>query len=284
LGNLVVKSEEELTRAYLLGLLDGPDRESVEDRLFADDSYLDQIEDQEDQLIEQYLRRELTAKERSAFEAHFLSSARRRRRMEVTQALVRIAGALNKPERHASPSYWWSALFHQQFALTALAIAILSTGLTGWLAVRLVQERNIAAARQREWSIERQQTTDKIAQLQGAQAARSATVFALTLAPGLLRGQTERVLRIPVAAGTVQLNLQTQAALPGPHYTATLHREAGGDIWRSDDVRREGTRQAMVLVPAEMLSAGRYLLTLSAPGKTGPGGVIDDYAFGVTRE
>jgi hypothetical protein len=295
----VARGAQDPTRAYLLGLLDGPDMEVVEERLFTDDAYLDHIEDLEDQLIEEYLRRELSAAERSAFEGHFLSSPRRRRRMELTNALIGVSNALKKPEPRAQPSHWFSAMFPQHWlpyrvALTATAIvAVLSLGLSGWLALQLAQERNMAADRQRDWALERQKANNQIAQLQREQATRSGgtqqtsgitTVFSFALLPGVFRDQTETILRIPGAAETIQLKLQTRGALTGRQFGVTLRRDNGDERWRSNDVRRTGAYESMASIPAAVLQPGRYLLTLSTSDKRGAAGVIDDYAFRVVRQ
>jgi hypothetical protein len=282
-----IKGAKDLTRAYLLDALDGSEKDAVENTLFTDDAYLAAIEDAEEQLIEEYLRGTLSPNERTRFEEHFLASPRRRHNLELTRALIRIAAAMKKPEAPSRRWNWLTAFIPVQWlwrslALAASLIAIVSLGLSGWLAVRLRQVQNSAFIEQHRWAVEREQARNQIAGLKRENASRvpQPAILSFVLAPGLFRDQNVKVLRISKGATTVQLKLQTDESLAAEHYSVTVRRETGAEIWRSEAAVRTSKHEAEISIPVTLLNPGRYLLTLFTPGASG---VIDDYAFEVAN-
>src|SRR5690242_7051563 len=86
--------EQQTIREYLLGVTLDEERErAIEERLLTDDDFCEQIEIAEDELIEQYLGKELGAGEREQFEHNFLSTSDRRQKLTVARSLNRFATA-----------------------------------------------------------------------------------------------------------------------------------------------------------------------------------------------
>lgn len=81
-----IESDELLVR-YHLGELSQEERDAVEDRLFADDEFHEQVLAAEEELIDSYLRDELTPGQREHFEKWFLPVDDRRERLEFARAL-----------------------------------------------------------------------------------------------------------------------------------------------------------------------------------------------------
>ena len=151
---------EEKLRNFLLGSLSEDERNAIEDRFLADEDFSAQLLVVEDELIEAYLKEQLsTSKERKAFERAFLAgSPRRRERVIAMKALIKAATAeanliktqLNKDE---SPSLWTTLFSFFRFekayipyALAATAALIIFLGIA-WLVVsRLNQNSNIQFA------------------------------------------------------------------------------------------------------------------------------------------
>ncbi len=82
-------NETHITR-YLLGELPEEQQVEIEDRAFADEKYLASITAVENDLIDEYVRNELSAGERLSFEKRFLVSAERRKRVEFARALAGV--------------------------------------------------------------------------------------------------------------------------------------------------------------------------------------------------
>ena len=83
--------DETLLVRYLLGGLPEDEQVRVEERAFSDREYLGIIEAVEADLIDAYVRGELSASDRQQFERRFLASRERRTKVEFARALAEVA-------------------------------------------------------------------------------------------------------------------------------------------------------------------------------------------------
>jgi tetratricopeptide (TPR) repeat protein len=79
--------EKRRIRSYLLGELAQEDARQLDDRLLRDDSFAEQVGFVEDEIIEDYVRRDLSAGEAERLEKHFFTTPRRRRSLEIVRGL-----------------------------------------------------------------------------------------------------------------------------------------------------------------------------------------------------
>jgi hypothetical protein len=136
--------DEKLATRFLLGDLPEPSRVQLEERIFKDDRFYEQLVAFQEELADDYVQNKLSAKERSQFEEIFLKSPRRRQRTEFAAA---FSLALTEPESFpvvttSRRSGWWEALLQslnpRAISLTtavasAVALALLIAG--AWLFV-----------------------------------------------------------------------------------------------------------------------------------------------------
>src|SRR5215467_4507664 len=85
------RADEVLLQNYLLGNLSEEAQVQVEDRAFADPDYLAAVEAAEADLIDAYVRGELSEPDRRQFERLFLLSSERRKKVEFAKALAQVA-------------------------------------------------------------------------------------------------------------------------------------------------------------------------------------------------
>ena len=103
-------NNETLIARYLLGELPEDQQVEIEDRAFADKDYLASITAVENDLIDEYVRGELSAADRQRFETRFLASAERRKRVEFATALRTVVSESAVPEKkliHDVPRWSW---------------------------------------------------------------------------------------------------------------------------------------------------------------------------------
>ena len=93
---------------YLLGELSDEQAIAIEDRAFADKKYLASITSVENDLIDEYVRNELSADERKRFEKQFLASVERRKRVEFARALAGVMAEDAAPKKVVAPKPAWS--------------------------------------------------------------------------------------------------------------------------------------------------------------------------------
>ena len=101
---------ETLIARYLLGELPEEQQVQIEDRAFSDKEYLATITAVENDLIDEYVRGELSATDQQRFENRFLASAERRKRVEFAKALRTVVSESPAPEKkviQTAPGWSW---------------------------------------------------------------------------------------------------------------------------------------------------------------------------------
>jgi hypothetical protein len=149
--------DDDLMIKYLLGEASEQEQSRLEEEYFADDALFEQLLAAEDDLIDSYVRGDLSSHEHKLFERSFLTSHRRRERVELARGLRRaisteLAAAgehlLNEEQKSAvgeDKAMWWRSLLAALsgknptlgFALAALLFVVL-----GAASVLLLQQRH----------------------------------------------------------------------------------------------------------------------------------------------
>jgi hypothetical protein len=103
--------ETILIRRYLLGDIAEPYRELIEARLLTDPQYFNQLVRGEEELTDQYVRRDLSQAEREMFESHFVNGPERREDVAFALALHRYVSskAIGRPVA-GGPRAWTAFL------------------------------------------------------------------------------------------------------------------------------------------------------------------------------
>jgi len=144
-------NSERVIARYLLGELPEEQQVEIEDRAFADKDYLASITAVENDLIDEYVREELSETDRRKFENRFLASTERRKRVEFARALANMAfeaKAAEKPGRAPAAVSWRDALeafiagFNPfgKFALATMTLLIMAGG--AWLLIKTWPQRS----------------------------------------------------------------------------------------------------------------------------------------------
>ena len=221
-------TNENLIARYLLGELSEEQQIEIEDRAFADKNYLASITTVENDLIDEYVRNELSGVERQRFEKRFLASAERRKRVEFARALAGVMSeeVVSKKIVVEKTSSWRDAIYAFINGLTpaariafASAVPLLLIG-AGYLSIETLRLRRELTelrtanqtqrdAQQQALELERRRNEELNAQLNQEKQQREQTdeslrelseasdavnpaprpvIAALTLLPGLTRG------------------------------------------------------------------------------------------------
>ena len=126
-----VSNHQSVIRQYLLGQLTDDEQEIVEQRLVVEDNFFEEHEVVKDEVVEDYLAGQLSAKEKQWLEEKFLASPEGRRRLGFTKALNRYVVNHPKPQKKLSWGERLAALWNSQpilmraaagFALIAIAV------------------------------------------------------------------------------------------------------------------------------------------------------------------
>lgn len=199
-------NNEELIARYLLGELPEEQQVGIENRAFEDKDYLATITVVENDLIDEYVRDEMSASQRRNFETRFLASAERRKRVEFARALATVAAEAAVTEKAsrtvvpAAPVSWRDSLeaFFRglnpvaKFAVAAAMLLILAGG--AWLLIETLRLRNQLNQLQAEKQT-RQNQEQSLEQQVEAERKRNAELIARLNQEKQQREQTDESLR-----------------------------------------------------------------------------------------
>lgn len=274
---------EELARRFLLGDLDEPERQRIERLLIVDSEVKQTILIAEEDLIEEYLDKELSRSDNEKFVAVYANAAPQRRKLEIAEAIRRRAsGTLFEPRGTAPvkrfPNFLLS-LWRRRTPLlipaTALAVFLVFAAIwfIGWNNRRL-QERN------RRNFIEQQ-----LFQLNSPSALKTSPpqMLAVVLSPISTRGVREPVALKPETRGTiVEFRLVWIHESNYQNYIASIRRATGVEQFQVPNLRLEQTDRGNVIklrASAEFFERGQYQITLSSFTKDGAPGAVEEYSF-----
>ena len=167
-------NQTETTIRYLLGTLSDEERDRFEEMYFSDNAAFEEVEIAEGELVDRYVRGELSKSDQACFESVVAGSPRLAHRVEfarvwkdklaVSPTARPVASPTTYKTHEAAPS-WWASLFGSSsgsraprlaFALTVLLLLLGGVALlAGWLRVReesrrLEAQRAALEQRQRE--------------------------------------------------------------------------------------------------------------------------------------
>jgi hypothetical protein len=263
--------DQEMIERYLLGELSPDEQAELETRYFGDAELLDRIDAAEDDLIDDYVRRELSPAQRLRFESHFLNE-QRRERVRMAEALQQVTARRVVPFV-SRRSTWALPLAASLFGAALLAII--------WLMAqnRGLHERIEVLRTERDQARARQQTqiAHKAVPETPKQPMASMPVAAIVLVPGLTRGGGD-VATLAVEPRTHTVRIEARLETRAPRYKATLQRAGESPVWTGSGLIAQtvdGGQRLVLYFPREQFTAGDYILTVTAKD------FIADYAFTV---
>lgn len=285
-----VTHESEQIRRYLLGYIQEEDKlTEIEERMFSDEAYLEQIELAEDELIEEYLDNRLSATDGARFQRHFLESQSRRSRVELSRELRKMFEP-KLPVRRASAPVWALA-----------AAAVISVTFVGWLWTRssldkrTVESRSPASKQQittledvrrleGQWRAERSRAAElekQLYELRAGNSSKVAPMLSFVLRPGVLRGEGAKKVPIRDGPSVVSFQLESDTHPQYRRLRVMLNRAQTREVWSYE---LPAKWPVTVTLPTSVLHDGQYLLTLSGLDDGGEDVVLHDYPFEVVRQ
>ena len=206
-------NNEKLISRYLLGELPEEQQVEIEDRAFSDKDYLASITAVENDLIDEYVRGELSAADHQRFETRFLASAERRKRVEFATALRTVVSESPVSEKkpiHDVPRWSWRDSLYAFISglnpaarLAFVAAGILLIAGAAWLFAETWRLRRQVNQLQAE-----KQAGQGVQQALDAERKRSEELNARLNQEKQQREQTDESLR--------QLTETTEATKPAP--------------------------------------------------------------------
>jgi hypothetical protein len=296
--------KDKLITRYLLRDLSDGEQVRLEEEYFGDEDFFEQMLVAEDELIDDYVRGELSSRERELFEQHFMLSEKARQRLEFARLLrqsTAIAATVETTRTlDPEPVNWWRSSLAflraqnpiMQFAQVALLLLFVALALFSVARWRSSERRQTLARQepnQPQGPQQRgtQQPTVNVPSNQNSKGPLPAT---LLLVPGSLRGADEaHTLSIPRDAeqALVQIVLEKDSYRL---YRAEVRKVQGQEVtlWKDDALESQATdsgeREIDLKIPAKLLTAGDYKVRLGGVTEDQKIEAVADYTFRVVRK
>lgn len=261
-------NDDRLIR-YLLGGLRGKEIASLEQQYFLDDDQFEYLHAIEDELIDRYLRGDLSARDNRRFESHFLASPLRRERVQSAKALMQAVAPV--PLRARRSSFWdihWQAI---AWACGCVAL-VFAVGFSWLIWENAGLQDQLAAARR------------SLEHLEGNVPSRPLAV-SFVLAPVQRDLSDHNRLIVPPEAQILNFSVDLPTAAQPP-YRAIFRTADGDQVGTFTDIAAQPLPigiSATIKIPSFVLSPGTYILTLQA---SRPGSGFEDiksYSFTLAR-
>jgi len=277
--------DEAFLVKYLLGDL-SPDQEiQVEDRAFADAEYLTALETAEADLIDSYVRAELSPTERRRFESRFLVSPQRRRKVAFARDLAKVVAEVKASTPTLAPvSGWdafvrlirgWSPAFQFAMALAALVFVVGAV----WLAIDNMAMRSQIANENRAPEIPKiapvpTQPDEPKAPPENPKTTPISAIATLILRPQTREPGSPQQLILNTSTQMARIEIQLEAPDDYPSFRADLRTARGDEVLVRGNLRRVGTAaggfSVSFEVPPSALDSVNYELALQGirPGES----------------
>lgn len=238
---------EERIIAYLLGSLPEDELERFEEECFAQEDWPDELAQVEEDLVDDYLRDELTAEQRRLFRQNYLTTDARRERVALAAALLRhvdeeqaapVTTRAQAPDKPAEAGWWNSFWGGRPWAMAAAALAVVVVVAGVWWLARSGPAPSPFVA-----------LTLNVSRGDRSVGAEEGSVK-------LPRGTRELRLTLKLPEGSAQ----------AAGYRAELLSEGGEP--KPSEVTGQNAQTVSVSIPAARLSGGSYAVRLysAAPG------------------
>jgi len=309
---------------YLLGTLSDSEAARLEERYFSEDLVFDDIETAEDELVDAYVRGNLSAEDRQRFEEKLLSSERLAERVEFAKLFSKLP-SLQFVGHEPARARWWENLF--DFSLTqnaairgavAAGAFVLVLGIPAtfvWLRLRDERRFNTERAQieqqrqdlEKRLSDQQSKTNQLATDLKDSQAeegrlqrqleatkeelastnAQPAAPASIFLFANSSRGSGKRdVLTVPSNVSTIRLKLVVDSD-DYATYRATIKSPDNRDVLTKSGLKPRRLGQARTLVlefPSRLLSSGEYVVSIGGRTPSGTYEPVADYPVRVTRK
>jgi hypothetical protein len=280
--------EGETMVRYLLGELADPERNRLEEQYFQEDALHERLLAVEAELIDDYLRGDLTNDRKHRFESRYLTTPEGIKKVQFARSLAVSLGHL--PHAHGAERIpWWHAvlmLFRNQSPSLRYAIlmAVFLLLLSPILIMRIYRNKpNNQLAGETGGKGQHAKSPDKAAVATPKQP--SIAVLALALVPMQRSGETGNDLEIPPGVFQIRLQLALQND-DYPSYRVILQTPGGKDLYQGDGLKAVTSaaagKQVVLDLPARVPGPGDYILRLSGIRTDGAAEEVDAYAFRIT--
>lgn len=318
------KPDDEVLSRYLLGSLPAEEAERLDELSVADDEFPLRLDAVENDLVDAFARGDLSGEALERFQKFYLSSPRRRGKVEFAKTFLRfgertasaVAGATMLPAiPNAKPSdqttsqglsrrRWFTIpRLDLQWGFAAAALVMLITSCYLFVENERLRKQGLEGREQQAVLDHRaQELQEQLAEQQSANAGMlkeldhlreaSASPHTLKIVAALLLPQMRGASQVPtvsIPAGTDQVQLRLQLESDDfPAYQVVMRDPARNQIvWRSAKLKAKpqgDAKDVSISLAASLLKPRNYIIELAGVSSDGRAEPISGYPLRVVRE
>jgi hypothetical protein len=312
--------DDQTLREYLFGLLPQEQTEQMDEWSVADDEFAARLDTFESDMVDAYVRGELSGDTLAKFQTVYLSSPRRRQKVAFAEGLYALEA--RQPVPLAVDKGVRASLFGPGFGLFALPRLAWAGGLAMLLAIGALLVDNLhlrdsmhqvandrAAFEQREHDLqarlqnedasnartasELKQVRKSLAQLENSSAAKRVasqlsslpiSAVAFVLAPQMRGGAQMPSLILPQGTTRVDLRLELEGNDFPTYRIALKGLQDDKVLWHSGPLKAVTKNESSTLstiMPANLLRQQMYQLDLTGTQPSGQAELVSSYVFRV---
>ena len=235
---------DERTTAFLLDELSQDEAEQFEEQCFSQPEWPEpELEAAEEDLIQAYVKEELSPERRIRFEKNYLTTDARKERLLFARSFLQVVCTANQPKPRPAPATTW-----KQKVIDFLKALVVSPRIPVLKFATLVVILGLIVALL--WLSFRTTSPQTFAHLN------------LTISSDA-RGGSSRIQRVPLPL--TEDALRISLALPESTLQGVTYRVQWEDIRRPIgdlDIEKQDASSVSVIIPANKLSSGQYALKL----------------------
>lgn len=311
--------DERAITDYLLGTLPASEIDHYDELSLTNDDFAEVLKAVENDLVDAYVRGELSGSILSSFQSNYLASPRRRNKVIFAKTLLeieksRITPLAEEAVQKKSGRPGWFHLFTMprpslQLGFAAAAIVMLIAGAFLMvenirLRAQIAQTRHEhAALQQREQELQQklalkrssdietqkelervrgklQQLERELAAIAPKEAEQEPVLLAFNLSPQARGTSKIPQLMVPPGAGIIVFTLILEPNDFSVYQAVLENSEADSVLWRSGKLKADaGGQQVQLRISTKLLKPQNYILELSGIATDGSAEIVGSYRF-----
>ncbi len=254
--------QQERALRYLLGQMSEAETIAFEEEYFQDDNLFEQMVDIENDLVDSYVRGELSETERRQFENGYLGSSPKRKHVRFARALTDSSSGISvkeqapaHPSRETSKPESTTSNWPARIGAFVPILRQAGHSKVSWLRPLTAGAVVAIAVVLLFWTFTKHP-------FRPSHANEQIASISFSLEPGLTRLNGGAQISIPAEIKQVQFQLELARPAASGNYRAVLNTPERTGVWSG--AASLTVNKAVVTVPAQALPRGDYTLELQA--------------------
>lgn len=272
--------DEQLITDFLLGNLPEEEIEQLDEMSLADDDFANRLQVVENDLVDAYVKGELSGTTLAQFKSNYLRSSKR-------QEKVAFAETLQKITKRSTIAPQQRTLYQSPWLAVAAAVVLLTLSYLIFQNIRLQNQVETMRAEKQSFQQRELELQKQKAQLEHQSISNKppeVKLMAFVLLPQTRGINKIPMLRIPVGTDSIALTLKFEVNEYAMYQTALKDPATDKVIWESDNVKADTNNSVQVQIPASLLRPQNYLMELSGISANRTAEIVSSYPFRISSE